>query len=73
MRLGQPSEPNFEYVSLSIVSKYIWQQSVEHKEREKPTVDHLYPIYLCVITLSFLLVYLNIWAGMHGKGAGINL
>ena len=36
-------------------------------------VDHLYPLYLCVITPSFLLVYLSIWADMHGKGAGINL
>ena len=56
-----------------LCQKYIWQQSLEHKEREKPMVDHLYPLYLCVITPSFLLVYLSIWAGIHGKGAGINL
>ena len=56
-----------------LCQKYIWQQSLEHKEQEKPMVDHLYPLYLCVITPSFLLVYLSIWAGIHGKGAGINL
>ena len=56
-----------------LCQKYIWQQSLEHKEGEKPLVDHLYPLFLCVNTPSFLLVYLSIWAGVQGNGAAINL
>ena len=56
-----------------LCQKYIWQQSLEHKEWEKPLVDHLYPVFLCVNTASFLLVYLSIWAGIQGNGAGIHL
>ena len=56
-----------------LCQKYIWQQSLEHKDWEKPLVDHLCPLFICVNTSSFLLVYLSIWTGIHWKGAGVNL
>ena len=44
-----------------------------HIERGKALGDPVYPLNPCVNHHYFLLSFFSQWAGIHGKGAGINL